>query len=135
MLSATRWIGWEWLHIYGLMTKTHMKRVLLSRFGNGLGPPAGFIELDRKTPAQFVALTLQQLELGFVRDAWQRLGVVRGWTVRLRRCCAGGPGESTAREPRRTRRLVVLRRAVRALGVSSHRLDGLGFRWPVRSSG
>ncbi|MBL8297812.1 MAG: hypothetical protein JNN30_05620 [Rhodanobacteraceae bacterium] len=62
-----RWTGWEWLYIYSLMTKTDMKRVMPSRFGfahaDGLSPAAGFIELDHKTPAQFVALILQRLAL------------------------------------------------------------------------
>ncbi len=62
-----RWTGWEWLHIYGLMTRTDMKRVMPSRFdhahADGLSPAAGFIELDHKTPAQFVALILERLAL------------------------------------------------------------------------
>ncbi|MFA5983737.1 MAG: hypothetical protein WC782_06945 [Methylococcaceae bacterium] len=60
-----RWTGWEWVHIYGLLTKADGHRVMLSRFDfvlpDGLSPAAGFIELDNKTPQQFATLILQRL--------------------------------------------------------------------------
>ena len=50
--DAKRWTGWEWLHIYGLLTKSDGSRVMPCRFGyanaDGLSPAAGFIELDEK---------------------------------------------------------------------------------------
>lgn len=72
--DVKRWTGWEWLHIYGLLTKADGFRVMPSRFEramtDGLSPAAGFIELDRKTPEQFVILILQRLALneGKARD-------------------------------------------------------------------
>lgn len=62
-----RWTGWEWLHIYGLLTKTDGNRVMPCRFdyanADGLSPTAGFIELDRKTPGQVATLILERLAL------------------------------------------------------------------------
>lgn len=62
-----RWTGWEWMHIYGLLTKADGHRVMPSRFehaeADGLSPTAGFIELDDKTPEQFVTLILERLAL------------------------------------------------------------------------
>lgn len=62
-----RWTGWEWLHIYGLLTKADGHRVMPSRFdyanGDGLSPAAGYIELDNKTPQQFAELILTRLAL------------------------------------------------------------------------
>ncbi|MGF1537923.1 MAG: AAA family ATPase [Elainellaceae cyanobacterium] len=62
-----RWTGWEWLHIYGLLTKADRQRVMPCRFdyaiADGLSPAAGFIELDRKTPAQAATLILERLAL------------------------------------------------------------------------
>lgn len=62
-----RWTGWEWMHIYGLLTKADGHRVMPSRFdyahADGLSPAAGFIELDYKTPEQFAALILQRLAI------------------------------------------------------------------------
>ena len=62
-----RWTGWEWVHIYGLLTKEDGHRVMPSRFDHaivdGLSPAAAFIELDRKTPAEFAALILERLAL------------------------------------------------------------------------
>lgn len=69
-----RWTGWEWAHIYGLLTKTDGNRVMPSRFdyanADGLSPAAGFIELDNKTPQEFATLILQRLALneGLFRD-------------------------------------------------------------------
>ena len=62
-----RWTGWEWVHIYGLLTKADGHRVMHSRFDyanpDGLSQVAGFIELDDKTPEQFATLILQRLAL------------------------------------------------------------------------
>lgn len=62
-----RWTGWEWLHIYGLLTKADGHRVMPSRFDyanvDGLSPAAGYIELDGKTPQQFAELILTRLAL------------------------------------------------------------------------
>lgn len=61
------WTGWEWVHIYGLLTKDDGHRVMPSRFdyanADGLSSAAGFIELDDKTPQQFATLILQRLAL------------------------------------------------------------------------
>jgi tetratricopeptide (TPR) repeat protein len=65
--DAKRWTGWEWVHIYGLLTKADGHRVMPSRFqhalADGLAPTAGFIELDHKTPEQFATLILERLAL------------------------------------------------------------------------
>lgn len=65
--DAKRWTGWEWVHIYGLLTKTDGKRVMPSRFehanADGLSHAAGFIELDDESPEQFATLILQRLAL------------------------------------------------------------------------
>src|SRR5215213_7972902 len=62
-----RWTGWEWVHIYGLLTKDDGKRVMLTRFGyaevGGLSPAAGFIELDDKTPDELALLILERLAI------------------------------------------------------------------------
>jgi tetratricopeptide (TPR) repeat protein len=62
-----RWTGWEWVHIYSLLTKADGYRVMPSRFeranADGLSPAAGFIELDDKTPEQFATLILERLAL------------------------------------------------------------------------
>ena len=48
--NKKRWTGWEWVHIYGLLTKADGYRVMPCRFEyantDGLSPAAGFIELD-----------------------------------------------------------------------------------------
>ena len=65
--DAKPWTGWEWVHIYGLLTKADGHRVMPSRFdqaqADGLAPTAGFIELDHKTPEQFATLILERLAL------------------------------------------------------------------------
>lgn len=65
--DAKRWTGWEWVHIYGLLTRTDGHRVMPSRFqyavADGLSPTAAFIELDDKTPEQFATLVLERLAL------------------------------------------------------------------------
>ena len=47
--DAKRWTGWEWLHIYSLLTKEDGKRVMPTRFDYakpaGLSEAAAFIEL------------------------------------------------------------------------------------------
>ena len=62
-----RWTGWEWVHIYGLLTKADGHRVLTSRFkyaqADGLSPTAAFIELDGKTPELFADLILERLAI------------------------------------------------------------------------
>ncbi len=73
-----RWTGWEWVHIYGLLTKADGHRVMPCRFehanADGLAPTAGFIELDDKTPEQAAALILQRLAQneGLPRDHYLR---------------------------------------------------------------
>ncbi|PYK26102.1 MAG: hypothetical protein DME59_08555, partial [Verrucomicrobia bacterium] len=46
--DAKRWTGWEWVYIYGLLTKADSHRVMPSRFeyaqADGLSPASGFIE-------------------------------------------------------------------------------------------
>ncbi|MEL6440297.1 MAG: tetratricopeptide repeat protein [Cyanobacteria bacterium J06621_8] len=80
-----RWTGWEWVHIYGLLTKTDGKRVMPCRFeyatADGLSPAAGFVELDRKTPAQAATLILERLALNegksknyYIRDSGSAKG-------------------------------------------------------------
>lgn len=73
-----RWTGWEWLHIYGLLTKADGKRVMPCRFeytnADGLSPASGYIELDHKTPEQTATLILERLALneGFPRDHYTK---------------------------------------------------------------
>jgi tetratricopeptide (TPR) repeat protein len=59
------WTGWEWVHIYSLLTKKDGHRVMPSRFdhatADGLTKGAGFIELDNKSPHQFAKLILERL--------------------------------------------------------------------------
>ena len=65
--DAKRWTGWEWLHIYGLLTKSDGQRVMPMRFeyakADGLSEAAAFIELDDKTPEQAAKLILERLAL------------------------------------------------------------------------
>jgi tetratricopeptide (TPR) repeat protein len=65
--DTKRWTGWEWVHIYGLLTKADSDRVMPCRFeyanADGLSPAAGFVELDHKTPAQAATLILERLAL------------------------------------------------------------------------
>lgn len=82
-----RWTGWEWLHIYGLLTKESGHRVMPLRFehagADGLSPAAGFIELDDKSPEQFAVLILERLALneGQPRDHYTKpVAVVVGAT-------------------------------------------------------
>ena len=77
-----RWTGWEWVHIYGLLTKADGHRVMPSRFGyanaDGLSPASGFIELDDTTPEAFVTLILERLALneGHPKDHYTKPAVV-----------------------------------------------------------
>ncbi|MBE7384755.1 MAG: tetratricopeptide repeat protein [Leptolyngbya sp. SIO1E4] len=65
--DVKRWTGWEWTHIYGLLTRADGPRVMPCRFeyatADGLSPAAGFVELDHKTPAQAATLILERLAL------------------------------------------------------------------------
>lgn len=62
-----RWTGWEWVHIYSLITKQDNHRIMPARFdyaiADGLSAACGFVELDAKTPAQFADLILQRLAI------------------------------------------------------------------------
>jgi tetratricopeptide (TPR) repeat protein len=65
--DAKRWTGWEWLHIYALLTKGDGERVMPTRFGyaevSGLSEAAAFIELDDKTPEYLATRILERLAL------------------------------------------------------------------------
>jgi len=65
--EVKRWTGWEWLHIYGLLTKDGGHRVMPCRFqhanADGLTLASGFIELDDKTPQEAARLILERLAL------------------------------------------------------------------------
>ncbi len=65
--DAKRWTGWEWLHIYGLLTKSEGQRVMPTRFEHaevdGLSHAAAFVELDDKTPDDLARLILERLAL------------------------------------------------------------------------
>ncbi|MEZ5293909.1 MAG: tetratricopeptide repeat protein [Vicinamibacterales bacterium] len=82
--DAKRWTGWEWIHIYGLLTKEDGHRVMPCRFelahADGLSPASAFIELDDKTPAQFETLILERLALneGRSRDYYLATGAATG---------------------------------------------------------
>lgn len=73
-----KWTGWEWVHIYSLLTKPNGHKVMPSRFeyaiADGLSGAAGFIELDDKTPEAFATLILQRLALneGNPRDFYTK---------------------------------------------------------------
>ncbi|PSB34310.1 tetratricopeptide repeat protein [Stenomitos frigidus] len=76
--DTKRWTGWEWIHIYGLLTKADGYRVIPCRFeyanADGLSPASGFIELDQKTPEQAATLILERLALneGRPRDHYTK---------------------------------------------------------------
>ncbi|WP_395743037.1 hypothetical protein [Prosthecobacter sp.] len=61
------WTGLEWLAVHDLLQQRERERVLFSRFDKskvaGLFRGAGYIELDEKTPEQFVTLILERLAL------------------------------------------------------------------------
>lgn len=65
--DVKEWTGLEWLAIHHLLQQRRREEVLLCRFDraevDGLFGGAGFIELDDKTPEQFVTLILERLAL------------------------------------------------------------------------
>lgn len=65
--DTKRWTGWEWIHIYSLLTKEDGHRVMPCRFedatADGLTAACKFLELDDKTPEETAALILHRLEL------------------------------------------------------------------------
>src|SRR5215213_5388997 len=73
-----RWTGWEWVHIYVLLTKGDGKRVMPTRFEyaevDGLSEAAAFIELDDKTPDYLATRILERLALneGKPKDFYTR---------------------------------------------------------------
>jgi tetratricopeptide (TPR) repeat protein len=87
--DAKRWTGWEWVHVYGLLTKADGDRVMPSRFeyakADGLSPAAGFIELDNKTPEQFATLILERLALneGLPKNHYTKPVAASGETPRI----------------------------------------------------
>jgi ATP/maltotriose-dependent transcriptional regulator MalT len=76
--DVKRWTGWEWLHIYALLTKSDGHRVMPTRFGyaevEGLSAAAAFIELDDKTPDYLATRILERLALneGKPKDAYTK---------------------------------------------------------------
>ncbi len=80
--DAKRWTGWEWVHIYSLLTKADGHRVMPSRFdyanADGLSPASGFIELDKKSPEEFVTLILERLAIneGLPKDHHTKLAAI-----------------------------------------------------------
>ncbi|HAB15910.1 MAG TPA: hypothetical protein PLX89_20700 [Verrucomicrobiota bacterium] len=62
-----RWTGWEWVHIYSLLTKGDGHRVMPSRFEyavvDGLSDAAAFVELDHTSPGKFAVLILERLAI------------------------------------------------------------------------
>ena len=65
--AEKQWTGWEWTHIFTLLTNEDNIRVMPCRFHRatvrGLTPASGFIELDDKTPFQAAQLILRRLTL------------------------------------------------------------------------
>lgn len=86
--DVKRWTGWEWVHIYGLLTKADGHRVMPSRFeyahADGLSHASAFVELDNKTPEEFATLILERLALneGLPKDHYTRPVVASGDTPR-----------------------------------------------------
>ncbi|HEX3145876.1 MAG TPA: tetratricopeptide repeat protein [Pyrinomonadaceae bacterium] len=82
------WCGLEWRAIFSIIKEGGSDLILLSRFdhvdGKGLFGLAGFIELDSKTPEEFVTLILQRLALneGFPKDHYTKPSVASGDTPR-----------------------------------------------------
>jgi tetratricopeptide (TPR) repeat protein len=76
------WCGLEWRAIFSIIKEGGSRQIMLSRFehvdGKGLHGLAGFIELDRKTPDEFVALILERLALneGHPKDHYTKPAVV-----------------------------------------------------------
>ncbi len=90
--DAKLWTGWEWVHIYGLLTNQNGKLVMPCRFdyatADGLSPTCGFIELDQKSPEQFVTLILERLALneGYPRDYYTQHATVAASTGESNTC-------------------------------------------------
>lgn len=86
--DAKRWTGWEWVHIYALLTKADGHRVMPSRFqyaqADGLSPASGFIELDHKTPEEFATLILERLAIneGKSKDHYTKPATASGEAAR-----------------------------------------------------
>lgn len=63
--DAKRWTGWEWVHIYGLLTNEDGYRVMPCRFEyaeiEGLGPTATFLDLDHLSPEDAARHILERL--------------------------------------------------------------------------
>lgn len=80
-----KWTGLEWPWIYATLKDRGFTKVMLCRFGHtsvsGLHGINGFIELDDKTPDEFVALILERLALneGLPKDHYTTRVVVDGF--------------------------------------------------------
>lgn len=76
------WCGLEWRAIFSIIKEGGSRQIMLSRFehvdGKGLHGLAGFIELDHKTPDEFVTLILERLALneGQSKDRYTKPAVV-----------------------------------------------------------
>ncbi|MEQ1511285.1 MAG: tetratricopeptide repeat protein [Lysobacteraceae bacterium] len=80
--DAKEWTGLEWLAIHDLLQQRKRDEVQLCRFdharADGLFRGAGFIELDHKTPDEFVTLILERLALneGHPKDHYTKPATV-----------------------------------------------------------
>ncbi|MBP6749859.1 MAG: tetratricopeptide repeat protein [Xanthomonadaceae bacterium] len=80
--DVKEWTGLEWLAIHDLLQQRKRDEVVLCRFDHaqvdGLFRGAGFIELDHKTPDEFVALILERLARneGLPKDHYTKPAVV-----------------------------------------------------------
>ena len=80
--DVKEWTGLEWLAIHDRLQQRQRDDVQLCRFGHayvdGLFRGAGFIELDDKTPDEFVTLILERLALneGHPKDHYTKPAVV-----------------------------------------------------------
>lgn len=76
------WCGLEWRAILSIIKEGGSKQIMLSRYehvdGKGLHGLAGFIELDKKKPDEFVTLILERLALneGHSKDHYAKPAVV-----------------------------------------------------------
>lgn len=76
------WCGLEWRAIFAIIKEGGSKRIMLSHYdrvdGEGLYGLGGFIELDHKTPDEFVTLILERLALneGHPKDHYTKPAVV-----------------------------------------------------------
>ncbi len=75
------WTGWEWMHIYSILTKTDGYRVMPCRFDHanveGLSLAAAFVELDNRSPYEFACLILERLALNEQRPRNYYLEILR----------------------------------------------------------